>query len=710
MVRRKPDLKYLFDPRSIAVIGASRHKAKIGYQLIDNIRSSKYPGKIYPVNPAGGRILGLPVYPSLDKIKGEIDLACITIPAQYVFSAVEACGRKNVKFLVIITSGFSEIGNLKEEREIADYAGAHGMRVLGPNIFGIYSSIAPINATFGPKEIKPGNVAIVTQSGALGVAMIGKTKLEGIGLSAIISIGNKSDIDEADVLEYLVAHKQTKVIMVYMEGIKHGARLVEVLKPATARKPVIVIKAGRSRRGAMAAASHTGSLAGADEIFSDIMKQCGVIRAQSIEEALNWCKFLAQAPLPRGENAVIITNGGGLGVMAADACEKDRVRLYDDITTLGKIFSRVVPAFGSTKNPVDLTAQASVTDYQKALEAALANRDIHAILCLGCLTASFDIQKLFAAIKQVMARSSSPKPLVISLFGEARFEDYQTHDLAVFPDVYDAVSCFGAMYQNYRNRKYNRANIIAQREFESFRIDTTVIERVIRQARIEKRHFLLGYEAQAIMKAAGISFPRSRLARNIEEAVKSAEDIGYPVAMKIVSRDIVHKSDAGGVLLGLDNSNEIMDAYQTIIHSAKRHNPRARIQGVEVTRMVAVGTETIIGARRDISFGPLVMFGLGGIYVEVLKDVSFRALPLNRNEAISMISDIKAYPLLLGVRGEARRDINGIIDTVLKVSNILYQFKDISDIEINPLVVYEDGQGVKSLDARIILAKPEEVS
>lgn len=718
----KPDLKYLFEPRSIAVIGASHNQGKIGYKIVENIVTSKYLGKIYPVNsrihrdpasagPEGGEILRQKAYKTIDEIKGEIDLATIVIPAQYVFEAVKACGRKGVKFLSIITSGFSEIGNSQQEKEIVTYANEHGMRVLGPNIFGIYSAKAPVNATFGPPDIKAGSVAIITQSGALGIAMIGKTKVENIGLSSIISIGNKSDIDEADLLEYLVLDDATKVIMMYIEGVKHGEKFVRILKQVTPKKPVIVIKSGRSKRGASAAASHTGSLAGDDNIFSDIMKQCGVIRAESIQEALDWSKYLALSKSPKGENSIIITNGGGLGVLATDACEKYNVTLYDDIETMKKIFSDAVPEFGSMKNPIDLTGQAKVEDYQRALKAALNDDQIHSVICLGCEAATLDTGSLFSFIEEIISSGKSTKPVVLSFFGGAKTENeialYKPRNIPVFSDVYEAVSCLGMLYKNYRNLQYQQ-DTNEQLPIETG-FDRGIIENIINKVRRDKRNFLFAYEGMKIMKTAGIAGPKTHLAHNIEEAIKYAEEIGYPVVMKIVSRDILHKSDAGGVVLHLDNKEEVIDAYQAIIHNCRRYNPYARIEGIEVAEMVASGTETIIGARRDNSFGPIVMFGLGGIYVEVMKDVAFRAFPFSHKEAHNMISQIKSYPLLLGVRGEKRKDIDGIIDVIIKVGKILNEFKDISDIEVNPLIAYEEGEGVKAIDVRIILTKTEEI-
>ena len=706
-----PDIRYLFEPGSIAVVGASRNEEKIGFRILENIVLGEYSGSIFPVNPGGGSILGFPVYGSVRDIERKVDLAVIAIPSGRVLKAVEDCAVAGVKFLVVITSGFSEIGNLEEERQIVSCARKSGMRVLGPNIFGIYSSLASLNATFGPREIRAGNVAIITQSGALGIAMIGKTKIENIGLSAIISVGNKSDIDEADLLEFLVSHSGTRVILMYIEGIRNGGKLVRALGETTRRKPVVVIKAGRSKRGAMAAASHTGSLAGADDVFSAIMRQCGAQRAEGIQEALDWCKYLAGAPVPKGENTVILTNGGGLGVLAADACEKYGVNLYDDSQVMRKIFSRVVPSFGSMKNPVDLTGQATMSDYGKALYAALANDDVHAIVCLGCEAGAFDRKSLTGTIEDTFAKTREIKPMVFSFFGGAEMERsvsyLRTLGIPVFSDVYDAVSCLGAVYDNYRNMQYRPANV-SDPAPGTEDIDFESIAGIIGGVRAGGRQFLLSHEAHAMMTAAGISMPRNAIARNLGEAIRRGEEIGYPVVMKIVSKDIIHKSDAGGVALDLDDRRELIDAYEAIMYNCRSYDPDARIEGMELAEMAPRGLETIVGARRDPSFGPTVMFGLGGIYVEAMKDVSFRAYPLDRRDVTGMISDIRSYPLLLGVRGEKKKDINPIVVVILKIGAILHRFEEITDIEINPLIVYDEGVGVKALDARILLSKSVE--
>ena len=702
------EMRSLFEPRAIAVIGASANLEKIGYRIVENIVRSGYRGGVFPINPRGGEILGLRVYRNLADVEEEIDVAVIAIPAERVIDAVEACGAKGVKNLVIIASGFSEVGNLETERRIVRLARDHGMRVLGPNIFGIYSAASSLDATFGPGGITPGPVAIITQSGALGIAMIGKTATESVGLSALVSVGNKADIDEADLLEYVATDDRTRAILMYIEGVKDGDRLQRTLAEVTRRKPVVVIKSGRSKRGSMAAASHTGSLAGADEVFDSVMRQCGVLRAESIQEAFTWIRYLASAPLPLGDEAVIVTNGGGIGVMATDACEKHAVALYDDQVVLAETFSGVMPDFGSSKNPVDLTGQATVDDYGRALDAVLTEDRMHAAVALYCETALFDTDRFADLLRKIYARYRERKPIVFSLFGGERIEavirDLRGEGIPVFGDVYEAVSSLGALYR-VRRRMRQRAKLL-----EAVELPIAEIRRVLDAARADGRTFLLAPEAAQVAAHLGLDMPRSILARNLDEAVRAAGEVGYPVAMKIVSRDIVHKSDAGGVALDLENEEEVIDAYQAIARSCRAHVPDAVIDGVEVVEMVRPGVETIVGVRQDPSFGPVVMLGLGGIYVEVMKDVAFRAAPVGRSTAREMISDLRSYPLLLGVRGESRKDIDAIADVVVKLSHLIDRCREIADIEVNPLIVYDHGQGTRTVDMRILIKQPKGVS
>ncbi len=702
------EMRSLFEPRAIAVIGASANPGKIGYRIVENVVRSGYRGGVFPINPRGGEILGLRVYPALAEVEGEVDVAVIAIPAEGVIDAVEACGAHGVKHLVVITSGFSEVGNLEAERRIVRLAREHGMRVLGPNIFGIYSAAGSLDATFGPGGIEPGSVAIVTQSGALGIAMIGKTATESVGLSALVSVGNKADIDEADLIEYLASDDRTRAVLMYIEGVKDGDRLQGILADVTRRKPVVVIKAGRSKRGSMAAASHTGSLAGADEVFDSVMRQSGVLRAESVQEGFSWVRYLASAPLPPGDETVIVTNGGGIGVMATDACEKYGVVLYDDQPVLAETFSGAMPDFGSSKNPVDLTGQATAEDYERALDAVLAEDRMHAAIALYCETALFDTSRFADLLREVYARYRERKPIVFSLFGggeiEAVIRDLRGEGIPVFGDVYEAVSALGALY---RARRRQRARAEPP---EAVDLPIAEIRRVLDAARADGRTFLLAPEAAQVAAHLGLDVPRSTLARNLDETVRAAGEIGYPVAMKIVSKDIVHKSDAGGVALDLENEDEVVDAYQAILRSARAHVPDAVIGGVEVAEMVRPGVETIVGARQDPSFGPVVMFGLGGVYVEVMKDVAFRAAPVGRATASEMISDLRSYPILLGVRGESRKDIDAIADVVVKLSHLIDRCREIADIEINPLVVYDRGRGTRTVDMRILIKHPKGVS
>lgn len=707
MKHNAPLIKHLFEPSSVAVIGASSDQGKIGYKVVDNIIASGFTGKLYPVNPKGGEIIGLKSLKAIEEMPEGIDLATIVIPAKFVLDTVKKCAAKKVKFLSIITSGFSEIGNLEEEKEIVRISQENGMRVLGPNIFGIYSAKVKMNATFGPKDVLPGGVAIVTQSGALGIAMIGKTRAENIGLSSIVSVGNKSDIDETELVDYLVSDDETKVILMYIEGIKNGENLVNTLKKATRVKPVIVIKSGSSKRGAAAAASHTGSLAGADEVFSDIMKQCGVSRASTIREGLNWCKFFSVSTMPKGENSVIITNGGGIGVLAADACEHYKVSLYDNVDSMKKAFEGAVPDFGSVKNPVDITGQATLEDYELSLNAALNHDDIHSVIVLGCETAVLNSERLTSYVNNSFDKYKGKKPIVFSFLGgttiEKSIQELKSSGIPIFSDVYDAVSCFGVMYHEYNNHLTRSIEPLSAAVAP--KVNTAKIKSLVDNALADGRNFLLAHEGHGIMEAAGIPMPQSRVAHNLDEAVSFAESIGYPVVMKIVSKDILHKSDAGGVALDLQTRDEVVDAYQAIMHSCRKYNKNAVITGIEVCEMIKHGAETIIGARIDGSFGPVIMFGLGGIYVEVMKDVSFRALPVTHGEALAMMKGIRGYPLLLGVRGEAKKDIGSIADVMTKVGQILSCCSDITDIEINPLVAYDEGEGVKAVDVRVLIKR-----
>lgn len=703
------NIKYLFEPRSLAIIGASRDKKKVGYAVWHNVLAGGYAGKIYPVNLSGGQIEGRPVFRSILDIDDTIDVVCITLPAKLVYDSIVSCAKKKVKNAIIISSGFSEIGNIIEEKKIVDYARSRGMRILGPNVFGIYSSQASLNATFVAGNIPSGHLAMITQSGALGLTLVGQASVENIGLSAIVSVGNKSDIDESDLLNYLGDHETTRVILMYIEGIRNGGKFIRAVRKTALKKPVLVIKSGRSSKGAQAAASHTGSLAGSDAVFDDVIRQCGALRAENTKEAFNWGLFLLGNPLPAGDNVVIITNGGGAGVMAADACEKYSVNLYDDPQELKRVFSPVIPAFGSAKNPIDITGQATASDYTKAFAAALACDNIHTVFGIYCETAlssSADLETIIE--KNFQQYKDRGKLIVFSLFGGQKTADYVTaakkRGIPVSDDVYSTASSLGAIY---RYKEYLGSHS-AMDKIADTALNTAPVTAIVSDVKKKGRFFLLAHEAQEIMNLAGITIPQSIQARTVKGAVEAAVAIGYPVVMKVVSKDIIHKSDAGGIALNLESEGEVIDAYGAILRNSREHVPNAVIEGVDISEMVKPGTELIVGARRDKIFGPIIMIGLGGIYVEVMKDVSFRSLPVRAQDIISMIKELRSYPLLLGVRGEKIKDIAAVVNVIVILGTILSHCPEISDIEINPLVVYEQGDGVRAVDIRIILAKNEE--
>ncbi|PIU21636.1 MAG: CoA-binding protein [Candidatus Diapherotrites archaeon CG08_land_8_20_14_0_20_34_12] len=695
-----PNIKYLFEPRSIAIIGASYDNEKIGHTILENIVAGDYAGKVYPINPKAGVLYSLKVFKSLDEIKEDIDLAVIVIPAKFVFDEIKKCAKRKVKFALIISSGFSEVGNSDAEKKIVEFAKSHGMRILGPNIFGLFSAKSNLNATFGPKNIKKGNIAIITQSGALGIAMIGKTAFENVGLSSIVSVGNKADIDEADLLEYFMHDPETKSILIYVEGVKNGEKFSKILKEVTKKKPVVVVKAGRSKKGVQAVASHTGALSGSDDVFNGVMKQCRTLRADTLKEALDWSEFFVYSPHPKAPNTLILTNGGGIGVLATDAAEKYGVTLYDNLEDLKKTFAKDMPYFGSLKNPIDLTGQADPLHYNAALSSALKNKNIHAVIALYCETAVFDTDSFAKIILENYVKfHEARKPIVFCLFGGEKTEKCLAclrKKVPVFSEPYDAVSCIGAQYTYYKYLLEKSDKI------DTAKINSKFIDKLIKNAKKEKRQFLFSKEGQQIINSVKIPLPKCFVARNVGQAVEFANKIGYPVAMKIVSKDILHKSDAGGVFLNVKKKQDVIEVYHLIIKNVKKFKRKAKIDGIEICEMVPKGAELIIGARRDPIFGPVVMCGLGGIYVELMKDFSFRSAFLNRKEALSMLQELRSYPLLLGVRGEKGKDIESVIDSIIKIATIIRKHEDITDLEINPLTAYP--RGVKAVDVRILIS------
>jgi acetyl-CoA synthetase (ADP-forming) len=453
------ELEKLFCPRSVAVIGASKNPKKIGYELVSNILSGGYEGRLYPVNPEGADVVGLKSYTSIKLVPGEIDLAVVAVPAVYVADVLEECGQKGIKALIVISSGFREVGNVEQEQRILSIAGKYGMRMLGPNVFGLYYAPSRLNATFGLSRVFPGNIAFVTQSGALGIAMMGWTNLYRIGVSAVVSMGNKADIDESDMLDYLAGDDKTKAVLIYIEGAKDGRRFLDSMKKTTVKKPVVVLKSGRTEKGASAAASHTGSLAGSDKIYESAFKQSGALRASDFAEAFDWAKLMTLQPPPPNENCLIITNGGGVGVMTTDACEESGVSIWPLPDDLQSEFKKLMPVFGNFKNPVDLTGQAYEESYYRAVDLAMRDPRIGSTIILYCQTAITDPVSIAKSIIDACESQRCDKTMVTSFLGGQQCEEanrkLDERSIPSYPIPERAVSALAAYYrwQRYRDRK-----------------------------------------------------------------------------------------------------------------------------------------------------------------------------------------------------------------------------------------------------------------
>ncbi|MEM2320369.1 MAG: acetate--CoA ligase [Candidatus Bathyarchaeia archaeon] len=695
-------LDAFFNPRAIAVIGASRDPSKIGHRIAKNIIDGGFAGAIYPINPNANEILGLKCYKSIKDAPSEIDLAVIVVPSKIVPSVLEDCGVRGVRGVIVISAGFGETGRegTRLEREIVSICRRYDMRMQGPNCLGIISVQSRVNASFAPTMPPPGNIAFVSQSGALGSAILSWAIRNEIGFTKFISLGNEADLNATDFLETLGEDEDTKVIGLYIEGVKDGRRFIEVAKRVSRKKPIVAVKAGTTSAGIRAVSSHTGSLAGSEEAFSAAFKKAGIIRAGTIEELFNLVLAFGSQPLPKGRRALIVTNGGGPGILAADACEKAGLEISLLEREIIEELRKNIPPYASLNNPVDILGDAGEKRYRLAVEAGLRSNNVDGIIVILTPQAVTPSEKVAETLADTGRFSG--KPILASFMG---FEESSTVIKMLkrggipnyaFPE--QAAFALKAMYE------YTLIlGSPIEEEIPRVDIDAAKISEVIQRVRSEGRSVLTIDESMIIAEAAKIPMPRAAVARSREEAGRLADEVGYPLAMKIVSPDILHKTDIGGVVLGVKSRTEAEKTYELLIRRARTIMPRARILGVLVQRMAPRGKEVIVGAVRDPQFGPLIMFGLGGIYVDFLKDVSYRLCPLTKAEAARMIEETRTYVLLRGVRGELPSDINSIIDVILKVSQVMTQFEEIAEMEVNPLLVYESSEGCLGVDVRIII-------
>ena len=686
---------------------------KLGNSILSNLIDSGFKGPLYPINPKSVDILGLACYPSVLDVPGPIDLVVIVVPSRFVATVVEESGKKGAKGAVVISAGFREAGNegAKTERELLDIARRYGMRIIGPNCLGVIDPFVPMNASFAAGTPSIGSIAFMSQSGALCTAILDYALAENIGFSHFVSLGNKADVDEVALLDHWRDDDRTNVIMAYIEGIPDGRAFIEAARATAAKKPIIAVKSGRTASGSRAVSSHTGSLAGSDAAYDAAFRQSGVVRADTVQELFDYSTAFAYQPLIKGNRIVIITNAGGPGVMATDALERSNLVLAQLGPETVAALRRALPAAANVRNPVDVLGDGRADRYAAALIATLGDPDVDGAVVILTPQTATEIVETANALARVSPNAA--KPIMACWMGKkevsAGTQVLSRNHIPNCPFPERAVAPLGAMYRYLTWKQTSEEQIEVAPE--AFDVDREAVARLFRSVRSEGRNAIGDAEAQTVLEAYGIPRPRSSLAATPEEAVASAEKMGYPVALKIASPDILHKSDVGGIILDVRDAQQVRDSFASLIERARVHAPGALIQGCQVQEMVTGARETIIGVSRDPQFGPLIMFGLGGIYVEVLRDVAFRVAPVSRYQARGMVQEIRSYGLLTGMRGQAPSDTDAIVDTLLRVSQLVTDFGTdtgtdsvrIAELDINPLLVREEGRGAVAVDMRVIL-------
>ena len=694
-------------PRSIAVIGASE-KPGVGKAIFSNIVNG-YKGKIYPITPSNDFISGLKAYKSVLEVPDQIDLAVVATPNRTVPKVMEEVGKKKIKGAIVVTAGFKEVDKdgAQLEEEIGVIGKKYGVRIIGPICLGIMSLSQRnmMNATFLKITPRYGNIALVSQSGAICAATVEDAIAQNIGFSKVISMGNKVDMDENDILELLAYDEETRVIVMYLEDIHDGRRFMEITKKVTRemKKPIIVLKAGRTPEGAKAAMSHTGALMGSDEPFDALFMQCGIIRVDTMQELFELATAFSKQPVPKFNSGIaIVSNAGGPAIISTDACSKYGLRMAD-LSDSRDTINKIIPHHGSSRNPVDIVGDADSDRFEKVILEVLSNNNVGSVVTMCTPSATLNYDDLARTIVKTSRTNGTGKTMVAALMGLAEGlgnkQILSDGDIPHFMYAEPAIRTLNAMYafREWIER--------ASDEPKQFNVDQSKVRQVFDEVRAQSRTNLLEEEGYKVLEAYGFSIPKKHLAQNEEECTRAVQEIGYPVVMKIASPEIVHKSDAGGVKIGLKNEDEVRQAFRAIINNAKKYKPDAKIDGILVQEMIKSGKETILGAKFDPILGPLIMFGLGGIYVEVLKDVVFRLAPLEEREATRMIESVKTINLLKGVRGEKPHDLGAIRESLQRLSQLITDFQEIEELDVNPLLVLEDGKGVRAIDIRISLKK-----
>jgi acetate---CoA ligase (ADP-forming) len=746
----RESLEALFAPKSVAVIGASTKPDSLGRAVFKNILFHGYTGVVYPVNPKAKSILGVKAYPSVLDIPDEIDLAVIIVPAIAVANVLEECGRKGVLAAIVISAGFKEIGEegAQRERELQQIAQRYGIALLGPNCLGIINTdpAVSLNATFAPGMPRQGNIAFISQSGALGVAALEYAQRQKIGLSKFISIGNKADLHENHLLDYLKDDPLSDVILLYVEDLEDPQGFHRLATEITSERPkkipILAIKSGRTLEGAKAATSHTGALAGSDEVYDSIFMQSGVLRVETIEELFDYAIAFAQQPLPQSNRIAIVTNAGGAGILATDAAVRHGVQLAEFTEETVRKLRELLPPTVNVANPVDMTGEPNEQRYETVVRTVLEDPNVAGVVVIAAPHILMSLENIARHIVRAVQAltpdpAPSPRPNPPAPFpkregggsplraGEGLGEGssggkVQKPVLACLMAVTDARPAIEILeeanipHYSFPERAARALAAMARyrewvhRPRTEYRVFTDVqIEQAretIARAKRQGRSLLLEPEAHDVLKAYGFPVLQYRFAKSEDEALHAAREIGYPVVLKIVSPDIAHKVDVGGVKLDIHSDAELRENYRQMLADVQKAKPDARIFGVFVQEFIKGGKETILGLKRDPLFGPLLMFGLGGIYVEALRDVTFRIAPIRELGVHRMIRQIRGFKILEGFRGEPPSDIDAIAECLARLSQLATQLEEIVELDINPLVVFERGRGARVVDARIVVA------
>ncbi len=703
------NLDRIFNPKSIAIVGASEEEGTVGYALMRNLIELKFQGDIYPVNIRKTEILGYKAYPSVEQIPERVDLAVIATPARTVPDVVEQCGKAGIMALVIISAGFKEIGpegKALEER-ILEIKSKYGLRIIGPNCLGVIRPSINLNVTFISKMPKPGNIAFISQSGALGSAILDWAIHENIGFSNFVSIGSMIDVDFGDLIDYFGTDPKTKSILMYIEGLTDARKFMSAARHFARAKPIIVVKAGKFGESAKAAASHTGSLTGEDLIYDKAFRRAGIVRVDEIADLFNCAEVLGTQPLPRGPNLAIITNAGGPGVMATDATIARGGKMAQLSPKTMEALNNFLPHYWSRGNPIDILGDAKADRYKATVEACLNDENIDGILIIYTAQAVGEPVEIAKTIAELCrGRTYQNKTILTSFMGYGAVEEanrvFNQNNIPTYSTPEQAVKTYMYMYQYKSNLE------LLYETPEELPVDVAPPKRplmvILRNMAKEKREILNEAEAKTFLEYYGLPVVKTKVAQNADQAADIAKEIGYPVVLKILSPQIVHKTDAGGVVLDIHSEAELREAYERIMQRAKQYNPDAEILGVTVQQMIKKhGYEVIIGAKTDPLFGPVILFGMGGIGVELFKDFSLGLPPLNQTLVRRIMEETKVYQLLKGYRNVPPANIKLLEEIMVLFSQMLIDFPQLKEVDINPLFINE--REAYAFDARIVVDK-----